>query len=473
MTFTGHKSKKIEDVVITVPAYFGDSQRLATKDAGKIAGLNVLRILNEPTGAALQWGLGKVALEKALIFDLGGGTFDVSIMEVGEGVFEVLATSGDTELGGDDFDRLISDLAVRTFEEEEGIDLAEHPMAMQRVITAAEKVKVDLSSLSESDMRLPFLITREGNPAHLSLSLTRKAFEEACGGLLERYRSPLESVLGDAELSPEDIGHVVMVGGSTRIPAVTRLVESIMGRPPTESVNPDEAVAMGAALQAGVLTGKVSDVVLLDVVPISLGIAVEGNAMAKLIERNSPIPISQSQVFTTVADNQPAVEIVVIQFDGGLVIRHVLGNFILTGIDPAPGGEPVIKVTFGVTVDGTLSVSAKDEKSGAEKTVVIERASTLSEAEVASMLESAERNAGRDGKDLRKSALLSRARNAAERLASAGGDKPSAEKDALLRDLENARKAEDLALVEELLLRLDRMHPLAGVLPKGWERGGA
>ena len=468
------KSKKIEDVVITVPAYFGDSQRLATKDAGKIAGLNVLRILNEPTGAALQWGLGKVALEKALIFDLGGGTFDVSIMEVGEGVFEVLATSGDTELGGDDFDRLISDLAVRTFEEEEGIDLAEHPMAMQRVITAAEKVKIDLSSLSESDMRLPFLITREGDPAHLSLSLTREAFEEACGGLLERCRSPLELALGDAKLSPEDIGHVVMVGGSTRIPAVTRLVESIMGRPPTESVNPDEAVAMGAALQAGVLTGKVSDVVLLDVVPISLGIAVEGNAMAKLIERNSPIPISQSQVFTTVADNQPTVEIVVIQGERSLAMENkILGNFVLTGIDPAPGGEPVIKVTFGVTVDGTLSVSAKDEKSGAEKTVVIERASTLSEAEVASMLESAERNAGRDGKDLRKSALLSRARNAAERLASAGGDEPSSEKDALLRDLDNARKAEDLALVEELLLRLDRMHPLAGVLPKGWEIGGA
>ena len=462
--------KEIKDVVITVPAYFGDSQRLATKDAGKIAGLNVLRILNEPTGASLQWGLGKTETEVALLFDLGGGTFDVSVIEVGEGVFEVLATSGDTELGGDDFDRCIAEWAMESFKRENGVDLAGDPMAVQRVITASEKVKVDLSSLSESGMELPFIATdAKGESLHLSASLTREAFEEKCRTLLDRCRSPLRQALEDAKMSPNDIGQTVMVGGSTRMPAVTRLVEDEMGRPPVQSVNPDEAVALGAALQAGVVTGRVKNVVLLDVVPMSLGIVVEGGTMAKLIERNSPIPINQSQTFSTATDNQPTVEIVVVQGEREVGLSNkVLGRFVLTGIEPAPAGKPSIMVTFSVTVDGTLSVSAKDEKTGSETSIVVEEASTLSKEEVESMLESAEKNASRDNEDLRTSTLLSAASKASGKLSSVPAGDSEERKNDLLRELENARRAKDPNLVEELLLKLCDMYPEAGLLPPGW-----
>jgi molecular chaperone DnaK len=458
--------REVKDVVITVPAYFGDSQRLATKDAGKIAGLNVLRILNEPTGASLVWGLGKAETQVALIFDLGGGTFDVSIVEVGEGVFEVLATSGDTELGGDDFDRCISDWMVSSFEKVHGVDLSKDPLAMQRVTTASEKMKVELSSLSQAGAELPFIADKGEESLHLSLQLTRESFENMCKDLLDRCRSPLEQALKDAKMTPDDINQVVTVGGSTRIPMVTRLVEEMMGRPPIESVNPDEAVAMGAALQSGVIKGEVSDVVLLDVVPISLGIVIEGNMMAKLIERNSPIPISQSQTFTTAADNQPTVEIVVVQGERELASANkILGRFLLTGIDPAPSGEPVIKVTFGVTVDGTLSVSAKDEKSGSRKEIVVEGASTLSKEEVDSMLESAERSASQDKEDLRTTLLMARALVAPEKLKEVTDPNRESEKTDLLRNLENARRANDVSLVEEILLQLCTMYPQAGILP--------
>lgn len=459
------EGKKIEDVVITVPAYFGDSQRQATKDAGKIAGLSILRIVNEPTAASIHWGLGKVETEIALIFDLGGGTFDVSIMEVGEGVFEVLATSGDTELGGDDFDRCISDWAIKSFEEKEGVDLTEDPMALQRVVTAAEKVKVDLSSLSESGMELPFLTSRNGEPLHLSMSLERAQFEQMCKGLVDRCRAPLKQAMEDAKMGPKDIGQVVLVGGSTRIPTVSELVEEVMGKPPVESVNPDEAVALGAALQAGVVKGVVKNVVLLDVVPISLGIVVEGSMMARLIERNSPIPIDQSQVFSTAADGQSTVEIVVVQGERELATENkILGRFMLTGIEPAPSGQPQIKVTFSVTVDGTLSVSAKDQKSGATKTITVEDASTLSKEEVEAMLESAEKNASRDTEDIRKGVLMSGAEGAAAKLNSVPDD-DAEKKKSLLRDLENARKAQDLDLIEEILLGLCQTYPDAGILP--------
>ena len=462
--------KSIKDVVITVPAYFGDSQRLATKDAGKIAGLNVLRILNEPTGASLFWGLGKKETEVALIFDLGGGTFDVSIIEVGEGVFEVLATSGDTELGGDDFDRCIADWAMESFKREHNVDLAEDPMALQRVITASEKIKVDLSSLSESGMELPFIAKdAKGGSLHLSASLTREDFEGKCRDLITRCRAPLERALEDAKISPNGVGQTVLVGGSTRIPAVNRLVEEVMGKPPVQSVNPDEAVALGAALQAGVVTGRVKNVVLLDVVPMSLGIVVEGGAMAKLIERNTPIPINQSQSFSTVADNQPTVEIVVVQGEREVGLSNkVLGRFVLTGIEPAPAGKPSIMVTFSVTVDGTLSVSAKDEKTGAETSIVVEEASTLSKEEVESMLKSAQENASRDSQDLRASALLSAASKASGKLGSVPEGDREEEKNDLLRALENARRAEDLSLVEEILLKLRDMYPGVGILPPEW-----
>ena len=464
------EGKKVEDVVITVPAYFGDSQRLATKDAGKIAGLNVLRVVNEPTAACLTWGLGKMETETALIFDLGGGTFDVSVMEVGEGVFEVLATSGDTELGGDDFDRLISDWIIKSFKEKEGVDLSEDPMALQRVVTAAEKVKVDLSSLSESGMDLPFLTSRNEEPLHLSMSVERSRFEEMCRGLVDRCRAPLQQALEDAEMTPDGIDQVVLVGGSTRIPIVSDLVEEVMGKPPVESVNPDEAVALGAALQAGVVKGVVKDVVLLDVVSMSLGIVVEGDMMARLIERNSPIPIDQSQVFSTAADNQSTVEIVVVQGERELATENkVLGRFMLTGIDPAPSGQPLIKVTFSVTVDGTLSVSAKDQKSGATKSVTIEGASTLTKEEIEAMLASAEKNAARDTEDIRKGVLMAGALGVTGKLSGTPGDGEKTK--SLLRDLENARKAGDFDLMEDLLLRLCGMYPEAGILPSSYSAG--
>jgi molecular chaperone DnaK len=384
----------VTQAVITVPAYFNDSQRQATKDAGKIAGLEVLRIINEPTAAALAYGLDKKSNERILVFDLGGGTFDVSVLEVGDGVFEVLSTSGDTHLGGDDFDKVIVDHLADSFKSNEGIDLRQDKQALQRLTEAAEKAKIELSSATQSEINLPFITATPEGPKHLDLTLTRAKFEELASKLIDRCRVPVEQALKDAKLSAGELDEIVMVGGSTRIPAVLELVKRITGKDPNQTVNPDEVVAVGAAIQGGVLAGEVKDILLLDVTPLSLGVETLGGVMTKMIPRNTTVPTKKSETYSTAVDGQTNVEIHVLQGEREMASDNKsLGTFRLDGIPPAPRGVPQIEVTFDIDANGILSVTAKDKGSGKEQSISITGASTLSEQEVENMVKDAEANA--------------------------------------------------------------------------------
>nr|QCI06105.1 Hsp70-type chaperone [Dicranema revolutum] len=387
----------IKQAVITVPAYFNDSQRQATKDAGQIAGLDVLRIINEPTAASLSYGLDKKSNETILVFDLGGGTFDVSILEVGDGVFEVLSTSGDTHLGGDDFDSKIVSWLITEFKHDEGINLEDDRQALQRLTEAAEKAKMELSSLSQTDISLPFITSTDTGPKHLEKSITRAHFENLCKDLIDRCQIPVNNALKDAQLDSGSIDEIVLVGGSTRIPAVQQLVKKIIGRDPNQSVNPDEVVAIGAAVQAGVLAGEVKDILLLDVTPLSLGVETLGGVMTKIITRNTTVPTKKSEVFSTAVDNQPNVEIHVLQGEREFTRDNKsLGTFRLDGIMPAPRGVPQIEVTFDIDANGILSVNAKDKGTGKEQSITITGASTLPKEEVEKLVEEAEQNADTD-----------------------------------------------------------------------------
>ena len=392
--------EKVEKAVITVPAYFNDAQRQATKDAGRIAGLEVERIVNEPTAAALAYGLDKVDHEeKILVFDLGGGTFDVSILELGDGVFDVLSTSGDNHLGGDDFDNKIIEFLVAEFKRDNGIDLSQDKMAMQRLKDAAEKAKKDLSGVTSTQISLPFITAGEAGPLHLEVTLTRAKFDQLTLDLVERTKEPVRRALSDAGLSASEIDQVILVGGSTRIPAVVEAVRKETGKEPNKSVNPDEVVAMGAAIQGGVISGDVKDIVLLDVTPLSLGIETMGGVFTKLIDRNTTIPTSKSQVFSTAADNQPAVDVHVLQGERPMAADNkTLGRFQLTDIPPAPRNVPQIEVTFDIDKNGIVNVRAKDLGTGKEQTITIKSSSGLSDEEIERMVKDAEANAEADKK---------------------------------------------------------------------------
>jgi molecular chaperone DnaK len=394
---TKYLGETVTQAVITVPAYFNDSQRQATKDAGKIAGLEVLRIINEPTAASLSYGLDKKDNETILVFDLGGGTFDVSILEVGDGVFEVLSTSGDTHLGGDDFDEKIVQWLVKEFNEAEGIDLTQDNQALQRLTEAAEKAKIELSNLTQAAINLPFISVTPEGPKHLEKDLTRAKFEELCADLIERCETPIKNALKDAELNPDAIDQNVLVGGSTRIPAVQSLVQKLLGKMPNQTVNPDEVVAVGAAVQAGVLGGEVKDILLLDVTPLSLGVETLGGITTKITPRNTIIPTKKSETFSTAVDNQPNVEIHVLQGERELAKDNKsLGTFRLDGIAPAARGVPQIEVTFDIDANGILSVTAKDKATNKQQSITITGASTLPKDEVERMVEEAEANAVTD-----------------------------------------------------------------------------
>ncbi len=435
---SAYLGEKVTSAVITVPAYFNDAQRQATKDAGKIAGLDVLRIVNEPTAAALAYGLEKEKSEKVLVFDLGGGTFDVSILEIGDGVHEVLSTSGDTHLGGDDFDQKVMDWICEEFQKQEGIDLKNDKQAMQRVKEAAEKAKIELSSVMETSISLPFITADANGPKHLELSLTRAKFEDLSRDLLNRCKTPVENALKDAGVSKSDIDEVVLVGGSTRIPAVQQLVKEYTGKEPNQSVNPDEVVAVGAAVQAGVLAGEVKDILLLDVTPLTLGIETLGGVMTPLVPRNTTIPVSKSQVFSTAENNQTAVDIHVLQGERPMASDNKsLGMFKLDGIAPAMRGIPQIEVTFDIDANGIVNVKAKDKATNKEQKITITNSSNLSDDDIDKMVKEAEANAAEDKK---KKEEADAKNNAASLISSA---------DRIVKDFEGKIDASDKSKLDE------------------------